>query len=197
MGSFFWTDRPYSFRQKNNAAIHYLRWLEYKKNRLEIYKSGGRIIGLFLKAFRMMNDITMRNYKDGIGKFEKKILGGILYSHFKGEFSFRGYYVKKLSSVMRQIRIRLVKNTRGEGNPHKIILVAKNQIVAKDFRNYLGEKSIYFINGYKLLRKDDDKLPVASSVDTLIFEIPIEDDELKMKWLINTIVEFDNDAVTK
>ncbi len=197
MGSFFWTDRPYSFLPRNNTVAHYLRWLEFKKSRLEIYRLSSRIIGVPLKVIRMMDDKATRKYEDGISKFERKILGGILYSHFRGEFDFRGNYVEKLCSKMRQTRVRVVKNIRGEGNPHKIVLVARDQNIAKDFRNNLRENAIYFINGYSLLSKDEDRMPVASGVDKLIFEVPIENNEPKMRWLIDTIVGFDNDTINK
>ena len=197
MGSFFWTDKPYSFPPRDNTAIHYMRWLEYKKGRLEIYKPGSRIIGEFLKAVRTIDDTIAPKYEDGISEFERKILGGILCSHFKGEFDFRGNYVEKLYSKMRQTRVRVVKNIRGEGNPHKIILVARDQNIAKNFKNNLRENAIYFINGYSLLSKDEDRMPIASGVDKLIFEIPIENNEPKMQWLIDTIVEFDNDTINK
>ena len=197
MGSFFWTDKPYSFPPRDNTAVHYMRWLEYKKGRLEIYKPGGRIIGEFLKAVRTIDDMVAPKYEDGISEFERKILGGILYSHFKGKFDFRKSYIGKLKSAMRQTRLRIVENIRGAGNPHKIVLVARDRNIAADFKDYLGKKATYFINGYKLLGKDEEKTPVAFGVDTLVFEIPIEDDEPKMRWLIDAIVEFDNDAITK
>lgn len=188
LGSFFRMDKDCKIKQKSNYLYHYFKWKYFKNNRLNIYSTNKLKFIFYEIIHKIMNKFFFK-YDDGISNFEIAILGGILQAHFENKWMFRKRFFNKILDLNFK-KMRLVKNIRGDNNPHKLVFIVKNQEVKKEFAKILRRNRIYFINGYKLLDHSLD-FKNAKLVDGLIFELPLEDDKEKMKFLYKVIKDFD------
>jgi hypothetical protein len=187
MGSFFWSKNDIQIKRTKHYIIHYLRWLDFKLNRYEIYENNNKIISKVINIFSRVLLKVINIYDDNICNFEKEIIGGIL----KEKFDFRKeYYNRFINKFYNNSYFRVIKNIRGKSNPHKIVILFNDKLIAKKFLEYMDENNISVLNGYPLL--SDDNLPNAKSIDKKVVELPIEDDEKRMKYMFKKVDEFED-----
>jgi len=192
MGAFFWTDRDnYSFNKTNHCITHWATYLDFYFNRLNRYRYNKRLIfGIFTKLknlFMRFNDITY----DGICDFEVKILGGILQSLNKGNFNFRNDWAASFEKKFENNKyFRVIKSLRGKPSHHKIVILCKDKDTTDRLKDYLINSDIFCLAGYNPLTYDMTNLPNTKSVIGRILELPIENDNSKMNYLIDTVAAF-------
>lgn len=192
MGAFYWTNKEgYNYKCTHNKAYHYLAYLDYYYNRLNIYKCKKlKLLKFFSYFIKIMNKfIDIKN--DDICEFEEEILGGIWHSFINGNFQFRNLYFEKFYDEFKNNSyFSVIKNIRGISNNHKIVILANNKMISSNMIEYLRNKKIFCLNGYDLLDKKSFYLENAISIDKRVIEIPIENDENKMNYLFETISKF-------
>lgn len=189
MGSFFWSNKDYNIKRKNNCLVHYIKWLNFYIVRYKTYnynKFIKKITTIVFKIFDKYSDV----YNDSICKFEKNILGGILEANLNNKFSFRQKYFDDFIDKFANSNIRIIKHIRGTPNNHKIVICFDTIELATQFISFMASYNIIVLNGYVLLSDDLDKLPNAKSLNKKVVELPIEDDDEKMKYLFKKVGEF-------
>jgi dTDP-4-amino-4,6-dideoxygalactose transaminase len=186
MGSFFWSNKDIKINRKNHCLIHYLKWNIFYINRIKTYH---------IKVLNYINIFLDKIFDlkyDNICKFEKPILGGILYSNLNNIHSFREQYYIEFSDRFKNNKYFSVINPlRGIPNHHKLILLFDDKEIAFKFINFMFTNSIYTSNGYKLLSEDLENTPNAKSIQNRVVELPIENNENKMKYLFEKVEEFE------
>jgi dTDP-4-amino-4,6-dideoxygalactose transaminase len=190
LGSFFWVNTEYKFNYKNNIFYHYFKWKYFQYTRRNVYKNNYYLILLF-EIINKFVEKLFYSYYDNITELDKEIIGGIFYSYFNNKWEFR----KKITNQFKKLNldtIRLITNKRGISNNHKLVFLVKNKKIADQMKLFLKRNKIYFINGYKPLYISEN-LPNSTSIIGLVFEIPIEDNEVKMKQLYKIIEDCLND----
>ncbi len=190
MGSFFWTsNNEYRFDRTRHYLIHKLAYMNFYINRVKVYSFGN-----IFKAFQYINPILCKIFdisNDQICEFENEILGGVLHAHFNGQFNFRReYYSKFIGNLKVNSLVRVINSIRGESNPHKIVLKARDKETAQNFISFMTENKIFVGNGYSLLANDLSYLPNSKKIDGTIIELPIEDSYGRMDYLFNKVEEF-------
>lgn len=186
MGSFFWSDKIYDIIRTKHCFLHFVNWVYFYFVRYNGYKTSGLLKKIWTYVYIIVNR-TIDIYDDDICSFEKKILGGILES----KFEFRKFYTKSFSDKFKSNQnFKVLREVRGESNPHKIVVVFFTKEQAKEFLLYMKKNNISVLNGYSLLTEDLQYLPNAKKVDKKVVELPIEDDEKKMNYLFKKVEEF-------
>ena len=121
---------------------------------------------------------------DKINEFEKSILGGILLTN-KTQV-FRSKILQRLKEINFPPNIVLLTLGNQESNNHKIVLKCCDIKLAYTIRDGLLRKKIYAAFGYKLLN-DGIGCPNAKSIDFKIIELPLEENDFRMNYLIETL----------
>lgn len=88
------------------------------------------------------------------------------------EIIFFNQFIEKFNDVD---NFKIIRNIRGEATPHKIVILMKNVVEAKNFSTYLLESGIYTYDGYKP-KIDLSSCPITKAVIGRLVEIPIEND---------------------
>ncbi len=192
MGAFFWCeDKEINIKRNNHCFNHKITYLDFYFNRLRIYNKKTGLLG---KTFSLMKKISSKFIdikNDDICGFERPVLGGILNSLLDGDFDFR---VKHFSGFDENFKgdglFQVVKSIRGVACPHKFVLLAHEKEISKSLIQYLANNKIYSRNGYNLLTNNVDFLPNTKHLNKRIIEIPIENDNIKMKRLFDLLQEF-------
>jgi len=191
MGSFFWSAKKVNIKRTKHCLLHYLKWLDFYFNRLNIYRFGKKfrlltyINIILLKVFNLIND--------KICDFEKNILGGILSSNLNNKFIFRQRYIDEFINISSKSKnFRAIKHIRGIPNNHKIVVLFYNQNRANEFIGFMLNSNIYASNGYMLLTSDLKELPNCKMIDKCVVELPVESNEDRMKYLFKKVREFED-----
>lgn len=191
MGGFFWSECESAYKKRKFCLFHYIKYINFYFNRVKIYNPFFKILGFFTQYLDRLINKFYNFYFDDICKFEKKILGGILFCNMNGKFDFRKHYfddfVAKFSNNTFFNVINYAK-WGGDCNPHKIILIFYDIGVAKIFASFMINSGVYVSNGYFLLSNID--LPNANFINGKVMEIPIENDSVKMKYIFDKVGEF-------
>lgn len=191
MGGFFWTKNSYKVKYKNHNFIHWLKWLDFAFNRMNIYdrqnKILRKIINLLASKSYELFDLT----EDGISEFEKKVLGGIMNSIIDGDFKFRNYYNNIfINEFSNNPYFRPVKALRGNTHNHKLVLIANSKEIAKNLISYLGSNGFYCSNSYVPLCDDISGMEGMKTIEGKVIEIPIENSADKMNYLFSRLRNF-------
>lgn len=192
MGALYWCN---SFKETKKYTrhrfIHKIIYKNFYENRMNIYISKLPAIikklinfsALFLEKYV---DITFDCMED----FENLCLGGVIESCLSGKFDYRNYFFNQFIEKFNDTdNFKIIRNIRGKATPHKIVILMRNIIEAKDFSTYLLEHGIYTYDGYKP-KIDLSSCPITKAVIGRIIEIPIENDSKKMEYLFNTIQNY-------
>jgi dTDP-4-amino-4,6-dideoxygalactose transaminase len=193
MGSFFWSNNDIKINRTKHCLIHYLRYLDIRLNRFEIYDNKKllykKIINITSRILLKFIDIT----NDDICKFENHILGGILYDNLNNKFSFRKKYFNIFIEIFNDNKyFKIINNTIGVSNPHKIVILFYTKDLAKYFIKHMFKNKIYVLNGYNLLTNNLKYLPNAKSIDKRVVELPIENNKNNMDYLFKKVKEFND-----
>ena len=191
MGSFFWSAKKVNIKRTKHCLLHYLKWLDFYFNRLNIYRFGNkfRLLTYFNIVLLKIFDST----NDKICVFEKSILGGILSSNLNNKFNFRLNYINKFIDEFSQSEnFKVIKHIRGIPNNHKIVVLFYNKNKAKKFIKFMLSSNIYVSNGYTLLTSDLKELPNCKMIDKCVVELPVESNEDRMKYLFKKVREFED-----
>ncbi|MBT3261233.1 hypothetical protein HOC37_01765 [bacterium] len=192
MGAFFWTNNPqYRFKKTTHNFLHFLTYLDFYFNRFKIYQYRKykifNFFSLLKRIYEKYIDITF----DKMENFEEEILGGVLEAAIGSKFDFRQKYVQEFKDRFRgNSYFRVIRSIRGEARPHKFVIMAKGENLAKDLMVYLKDNKIYCSNGYQLLTNDLRYLPNAEKINKRIIEIPIENNRGKMDYLFEILQKF-------
>ncbi|CUU67979.1 hypothetical protein FFA43_00295 [Campylobacter hyointestinalis subsp. hyointestinalis] len=193
MGSFFWSKDNIDIIRTRHFLTHYFKWLDFYINRYSIYKKYNVILRkcINLVSRVLFKFININN--DAICNFEKNILGGILFSILNNEFGFRDKYSRDFIEKFKfSKKFRIIKNIRGLASNHKLVMVFFESNKVDIFIKFMLKSNIYSSNGYKLLCDDLQDLPNAKIINKCVVELPIEDDEEKMKFIFDKVAEFEN-----
>ncbi len=194
MGAFYWSDKPDVLGHTRHDLIHYIKWLDFRIRRLNAYTSGKFLI---LNPLLEYGTLALTKFVDlsldEAAPFEAPILGGLLKDALGGRFGFRQrnfdefdrrFSASNLFSVVRAIR--------GAPSNHKIVLRCVSREIALELRKCLRVRRIYSSGGYPLLSPGNALLKNAAQIDGRIVELPIENDEAKMKYLFDVVQEFND-----
>lgn len=194
MGSFFWTqNKSYKITYKHHKIVHRVAFWDFYFNRLNIYKYKRYHIFVLLKYLNIVLFKICNLSNDTYEDFEIKILGGILKSLRSGNFDFRQRYFDEFTDYFKANSLfKVIRAKRGKPNNHKIIIRCINRTVATEMVQYCLKNNVYASNGYILLTDNFESLPVSREIDGCIVELPIENNEKKMNYLVITVNEFIN-----
>ncbi len=187
MGALFWVRKEYRVSRTHHPLVHKIEWWNYKYNRLRVYDTckAKKSICFWLSLLAHKN-VSIEN--DDIEEFEKELLGGSLAAQLNGSLDYRK---KVLSSVTNRYEnvssFRVVVGMRGETNPHKIVLAFCEKNTCIDFKNFLAKRNISFFSGYDISGDRFSDLNGCRSVDGLIVELPIEENLMHMKYIMDSI----------
>jgi len=192
MGAFFWTvNEDYAIPRTSNAWAHFLTYLDFYFNRLYIYRTKSY---KFFKALEIGKRCLQRfvDFRDDeIAPFEKNIIGGIINDCLTGNFSFRQYYMEQFcQEFSNNDFFRIIKAVRGKPHNHKLVLILSSCELVQELEKHLSENKIFFLKGYSLLTNQLDYLPNCRNIDGRIIELPIENDDKKMRYLFKVLHKF-------
>lgn len=192
MGAFFWTDNvDYSFNVTNHPLIHYISFLDFYFNRLNIYKYRNLQIFRMLSAFKKILIKTIDISNDEMCNFEKDILGGIVNSILTNKFKFRVECNHEFSYRFSNNDYFIpINSIRGIPNNHKFVLLFYDKTQAQRFMHYMFSNGIKCLNGYKPLTDDLTFLPNFQKINGKVVELSMEDDKDNMKFLFDKISSF-------
>jgi len=188
LGSFFWANHEIEIKRRTHCLVHYFKWLDFDYNRYKIYDKMSNVVAKLINLFSRVLLKFIDIIDDDICKFEKEILGGILYE----SFTFRQLYHDEFIVAFKDNRyFRVIHSLRGKPNNHKFILLFNRDELAQSFMKYIQKNSIYASNGYNLLSNDLEYFPNAKKIDKCVVELPIEDNHEKMAYLFKKVKEFE------
>jgi hypothetical protein len=163
--------------------------LRYKINFYNKFKIFPKISKIKNYLYDKLLKIDIKD--DKITNFDKKVLGGIFYSFFNNDFSFRSRYYQQFINLFNNNKFfNVVKSLRGFPSVHKFILLTESKKNAGQLMNYLKKNKIYCSNGYPLLTNDLKYLENSKKIDKCVIEIPIENNSKKMEYLFNKLDQF-------
>ena len=194
MGAFFWTqNQTYHIKRTQHLFFHYVCYLDFYFNRLNIYKYKKYFI---FRSFSLLKKLLSKFYiivNDDICNFEKGILGGVLEANEKQ--TFRNHFIKKFIEFSKHNDdFKVITKGRLEDNNHKLVLIFKTDLSCSFYFDELLRGAIYCSRGYKLLSDDRDFVN-ALKVKNKILELPIEDDELKFNLLIDVFKSIEKNNI--
>lgn len=201
MGALLWTEKEYSWRRTNHAIVHRLIYKNYEINREGAYLSIPLIFRKLLSeiAIRVEQVISIRN--DNPAKWELDKIGGAIKAALHGGFDFREKYYRAFMNEFGENKFfRVLKSQRGEPVYPKIVIIFDNEVIKKRFADGLRERRIATFGGYKLLG-EGNRIPNAIRIASGVLELPIENDEKKMRYLFSCvrdmIAELEEESVIK
>lgn len=194
MGAFYWSENPIVFKPTRHDIVHYIKWVDFRIRRLNAYASSKfLVVNPLLEygtvALTKLVDMSF----DEMAPFESTILGGLLNESLSGLFKFRQRYFNEFDNKFSQSkRFSVVRSIRGTPCNHKIVVRCTDRDIALELRKFLKGRSIYSNPGYALLSQGNSRLTNAAQIDGCIVELPIENNEVKMHYLFDSIDKFDN-----
>lgn len=192
MGSFFWTENEnYSIDYNlKHRMLHKVAYNDFYYNRYGIYERGKYSP---YKALTYLNILLQKRYdilNDGMLKYEEDRIGRLIEEFKEGNLNYRQLIINRLKlEIEESDAYNALSCIRGESNNQKLILLFQERSDASRFREYTSKNYIYTSGGYQLLSVSD-KYPRAVGLMGRIVEIPIENDEKKIKILMNLIKNF-------
>lgn len=194
MGAFFRVNRSYSIQYRKNRLYHMVAWLNFYFNRLKVYKWNSfkpRAILTRAESF-LSRRKSIRN--DFYSTFEKKILGGILTTHFTGDFNFRNEMFREFLKRFKHAGLfQVIDTLRGRSHPHKLVIKFPCKEKAEEFFHYLRGEGISALRGYTLLPEHgfEKSRKIAASV----VELPLEAHKGRMEYLFNRVENYCKNSV--
>lgn len=191
MGSLYWTsNNAYAYQQTKHSLYHFLCYLNFYLNRQMIYVS--RYIPIFsMLGFyhKLLKDEKVIN--DTMARFENRILGGCIQALFDEKFLFYDSLWNSFTNRLTNNKdFRVIKNIHGQKSvQRKIVLLFHDEERCKEVKQYFREQGIGFFAGYSLLPGDYTDIPNTMRIVNHIIELPIENNLLKMEYMLNTINE--------
>ena len=191
MGAFFWSEKKIHITRTRHDLYHRLVYYDYYFNRLYRYQFRKYKFGRLFSKLRRSLGSVLDVRDDDISNFEIEILGGILKTQLIDGFSFRKKWSSEFASkFVTSDYFRVIHSLRGDARPHKLVALCKDESTAKDMLLYLDERGIFALNGYRPLTRDFQYLPNLKKVTGCVVELPIEDSETRMKFLLDAVTEF-------
>lgn len=189
LGAFFWTsNKDYVIKYRNNYIFHKLSYLDFYLNRYQRYQYA--YIRFFFKPLTVFKALFFKYtnfYQDGLNSFEEPILSGILEANRKQ--SFRTETAQEVKKNIDEDLMQLITKGDPGTNNHKLVIKFKNEQFAQNFIKFCGDKSVYAKRGYTLLEKDGET-PTCTRIERSIVELPIEEDVVKRRYLLEMLKEF-------
>ena len=189
MGAFFWSDNmEYSFQRTNHYLHHLLAYFNFYFNRLNIYRFDKYHIFKIFKYMQYLGEKLFDISNDDMCSFENEILGGIIKSVLDRTYDFRNeYHEVFINQFSDNEHFAVIKAKRGTPNNHKFVLRASSALKAQELMTALRKNNIYSLNGYRLLSNDLEMLENTKKTKGCIVEIPIEDNQEKMRYLFEVL----------
>jgi dTDP-4-amino-4,6-dideoxygalactose transaminase len=190
MGAFFWSDNNnYLIKRTKHCFFHYLVYLDFYFNRYRIYKFKIFKIFILLTVVKMYLSKYIDVTKDEICSFEKRILVGILKEN--ENLAIRKKFIRKfINGVSGVNTFKIISKADDFSNNHKIVLLFDTVAHTQIYLLKLYSNGIYCTNGYTLL--SEVKMPKALSIAGRVIEIPLENDNNKIEYLIDKIKLIDS-----
>ena len=191
MGGFFWSDKEYSIKYSRHNIIHWVKWLDYYYNRLNIYEQKNPYFKKIILTLSSISDQYSDLTDDAMAEFENNIMGGILNSILYDDFKFRQqYHDEFLNRFSANSFFKPIQALRGKPNNHKLILLAQSKEIADKLTVFLNNAKIYCSNSYSSLSEDLSELEGMQTIRGRVIELPIENNALKMAYLFESLSKF-------
>lgn len=194
MGALFWSKGTLSEQvfSRKHSLIHRLIYLNYNINRQDVYqKKYPKLIKSTIKHLAIYAEGRVDIKNDKYETFEKVKMGGVVSAVLDGSWCFREeYYNNFVTRFLGSNHFRVIMNARGKGIRHKIVLVFDNIDAASSLKDTLKQNSVSFFQGYAVLG-EIECFPNAKDIVGKIIELPIEDDNSKMNYLMGVIEEWE------
>lgn len=190
MGALLWTDRNYRIKRTRHRLTHIVIYKNYIINREGAYRSyhklKRKVINILSQLAERTNDITNDQYE----RFELDKIGGVINAINDGTLSYRQYYYSKfVEKFFTNNYFRILKGKRGISCPSKIVLIANDKHIRTLLVEYLKEKQISIYTGYTI-GNDGERATIAKEMALRIIELPIENNDERMKYLFKCIDYF-------
>lgn len=182
-GGLFWTRWPHVAPTKGREFYH--RLLLWAFARARAHDAPG---GFANKGAKIMFQLLKRRpgWEDGRSRISDPVLGGVLFALDNGDFNFRQrWFAHTVASAAGWRGLRIVQSVRGNAHPHKIVLIAESNAIASALVQRLAKAHIRHGGGYSPL--SGLRVPVATSLEGRIVELPIIDDDVRMQAMLDAI----------
>lgn len=192
MGALYWVNKPNTVKRTRHPLTHRIAWLDYKINRQKAYQSSNLKKSMISKMNIVMHKISNIE-DDSVERFEERKLGGIFWAQLKGNLEFRKcWYDEFMEQFGNEELFRILKSKRGASVSHKIVLVFRNEVICDDLKKALSNRLISYYSGYDISDIRFDNYEGCRKIRNCIIELPIEDNEKHMQYLLDTIKEWLN-----
>lgn len=193
MGALYWSENNNTWSDSTkHTLVHKLIYINFYINRVFYYKHTicRQVFGKIFNAFinRLENNIDMS--KDEMAKFEYKYISGVIEQVLDQKYQFRNNYYEKFYDTFNNNELfYIAKSLRGIPIPHKIVLIMDSVGECDAIEKYLNKQGIYVYRGYKL-PSNCQNLENVNSVIGKIIEIPIENNQYKMDYMMSCIKNY-------
>lgn len=187
-GAFFWSQNEnYTIKRTRHFLFHYLKYIDFYYNRYCIYKFGNyKIFSVLSRAVGFLNK-HIDTTNDDCCRFETSILGGILDANFNQTFR-ELFFAKYVPFLAQTSNFKMITNGKNEDNNHKFVILFDSIEMREYYCKHLSTRGIYTGLGYQLLSEKSDTSN-AKAIEGKVVEIPIEESEEKMEYLIHCLNE--------
>lgn len=190
MGCYFWLDLNYHIKRTKHYLYHRLEYYNFFFNRYGDYNSKRLYRIKILKYISIVLFKLLNIGNDDICGFEKPLLAKIAQGNLKELRDIRTEVIRKVRIPLQGTKYRLIETVRGISNNNKIVLVAENEISARNLMKFFKNNNLYCAHGYHLLDKEINNYPVAASLYKRVIEIPIVLDNERNLLTIKCIEKF-------
>lgn len=200
MGGAFWSERPCAIERTSHIWTHLVIGCQFYVERYkgDRFAPGGMVRGMASRARRWCEGRTDL-YNDRAAPLEDFVLGGVLGALLDGDFAFRQKHHDRFPrEFVTQASFRPVVAVRGAPHNHKLVLVASSSEVAEELMRFMGQRGIYAGRGYRGLPGwRAEAMPGMSAIDGRVVELPIENDDEKMAYVLESLAEFRGKAASR
>ena len=189
-GGYYWTRQKYTHKNKRHLLCAIIAYKYFLYKRYLAYEEHSLKRGIWSGLNAFVSRLPISTLNDRIENFEEDILGGVLYANLNEAKDRRRIWSTVFDEVITCDECRVISNIRGMSNPSKIVLMFEHKELRNKFVSYLDDNEIAFYGGYSI--PDQAKvLKNVCHIDGKIVELPIDEHDEKMQYMLNCIKLFD------
>lgn len=191
MGALAWTEADYTVKRTHHDWLHRVININYNVNRKNVYTDKkSKLIKNTIQFITTLVERFIDISNDSMAEFEKRSLGGVVQACLDGEFDYRNKYFGEFANCFGDKGwFKIINCQQGIPMNHKIVILLQTREVTEQFRKYLCDNKIKTYGGYTP-REQDESCPVTQSIVGRVCEMPIENDDEKMKYLFSCVSSF-------
>jgi dTDP-4-amino-4,6-dideoxygalactose transaminase len=188
LGSFYWANRglriPESGTRIRNSLFHRMAFNNFLATRANVYRRYPSYLARRMPRILRPLESFLSMENDALLPFESSYLHGVLIAEDESRRHLRCQRIDEFLASTRQHGFRIVRSTRGQPNPHKIVIVFDRSRDRDRAMKALLAESVYCQCGYRPICKRADLTPVSLDISGRVLELPLEFDNYRFSYLI-------------